>query len=156
MHTPLSIALAQLNPHLGNVRGNLDRLVAARAKAAENGAVIIVTPEMYLAGYPCDDLVLRSDFMDEMTAAIDELTALTEDGGPAIIVGAPHAEGGVIYNSVFVLDGGTLLSRRDKVNLPNTAFLMTNGILSLARCLAPLWSVAAAAFQSARIYGPLM
>ena len=101
MYPPLSIALAQLNPHLGNVRGNLDRLVNARAKAAENGAVIIVTPEMYLAGYPCDDLVLRSDFMDEMAAAIDELTALTEDGGPAIIVGAPHAEGGLIYNSVF-------------------------------------------------------
>ena len=119
MHPPLSIALAQLNPHLGNVRGNLDRLVNARAKAAENGAVMIVTPEMYLAGYPCDDLVLRSDFMDEMAAAIEELTALTEDGGPAIIVGAPHAEGGVIHNSVFVLDGGTLLGRRDKVNLPN-------------------------------------
>ena len=119
MHPPLSIALAQLNPHLGNVRGNLDRLVDARAKAAENGAVMIVTPEMYLVGYPCDDLVLRSDFMDEVAAAIDELTALTEDGGPAIIVGAPYAEGGVIYNSVFVLDGGTLLGRRDKVNLPN-------------------------------------
>ena len=119
MHPPLSIALAQLNPHLGNVRANLDRLADARAKAAQNGAAVIVTPEMYLAGYPCDDLVLRSDFMDEVAASIDELTALTKDGGPAIIVGAPYTEDGLIYNSVFVLDGGELIGRRDKVNLPN-------------------------------------
>jgi len=119
MPQPLSIALAQLNPHLGNVRDNLNKLIGARAKAAQHGAAMIVTPEMYLAGYPCDDLVLRRDFMDEMAAAIKELTVLTEDGGPAIIVGAPHSEGGAIFNSVFVLDSGTILGRRDKVNLPN-------------------------------------
>jgi NAD+ synthase len=119
MQTSISIAIAQLNPHLGNVRANLDRLIEARAKAAANGAAILVTPEMYLAGYPCDDLVLRSDFMDDIAVAIKELAALTADGGPAIIVGAPHAAGDLIYNSVFVLDDGRVLGRRDKVNLPN-------------------------------------
>ena len=119
MQTSISIAIAQLNPHLGNVRANLDRLIEARAKAAANGAAILVTPEMYLAGYPCDDLVLRSDFMDDIAVAIKELAALTADGGPAIIVGAPYAAGDLIYNSVFVLDDGRVLGRRDKVNLPN-------------------------------------
>ncbi|MEC8642599.1 MAG: nitrilase-related carbon-nitrogen hydrolase, partial [Pseudomonadota bacterium] len=61
-----SIALAQLNPHLGNIEANVARLLEARRQAASLGAEIIVTPEMYLSGYPCDDLVLRSDFMDEI------------------------------------------------------------------------------------------
>jgi len=123
MQTRLSITLAQLNPHLGNVAANLDRLKDARASAMANGADIIVTPEMYLAGYPCDDLVLRDDFMADIATGIDALAALTADGGPAIIVGAPYADHSSgkkeIFNSAFVLDEGRILGRRDKVNLPN-------------------------------------
>ena len=114
-----SIAIAQLNPHLGNIAANVARLLDARRGAAEAGAAIIVTPEMYLSGYPCDDLVLRSDFMAEVASGLEMLAATTSDGGPAIIVGAPHADGGVITNSVFVLDEGQIQARRDKVNLPN-------------------------------------
>ena len=113
-----AIALAQLNPHMGNIAANVDRLVEARAQAAKSGAQIIVAPEMYLSGYQCDDLVLRSDFMAEVTAGLDKLAALTADGGPAIIVGAPWAQDDRIYNSVFVLDDGAIKARRDKVGLP--------------------------------------
>ena len=119
MDKPLSIALAQLNPHLGNIAGNRDKLIEARRQASKSGAAIVVTPEMYLAGYPCDDLVLRTDFMAEIHQALLDLALLTSDGGPAIIVGAPHATNGAIYNSVFVLDDGRIIARRDKVNLPN-------------------------------------
>lgn len=114
-----SIAIAQLNPHLGNVTGNVAKLLEARESAAANGAGIIVTPEMYLSGYQCDDLVLRSDFMEDVAAGLKALAEATADGGPAIIVGAPHLEGGIITNSAFVLDSGTIQARRDKVNLPN-------------------------------------
>ena len=113
-----AIALAQLNPHMGNIAANVDRLVEARAQAAKGGAQIIVAPEMYLSGYQCDDLVLRSDFMAEVAAGLDKLAALTADGGPAIIVGAPWAQDDSIYNSVFVLDDGAIKARRDKVGLP--------------------------------------
>ena len=113
-----AIALAQLNPHMGNIAANVDRLVEARAQAAKSGAQIIVAPEMYLSGYQCDDLVLRSDFMAEVAAGLDKLAALTADGGPAIIVGAPWAQDDRIYNSVFVLDDGAIKARRDKVGLP--------------------------------------
>ena len=113
------IALAQLNAHLGNIEANISRLAGARAKAAANGAEIIVTPEMYLSGYPCDDLVLRDDFMNDIAAGIDQLASLTADGGPAIAVGAPIKDSGSIYNSVFVLDNGRQIARFDKVNLPN-------------------------------------
>ena len=120
---PISIALAQLNSHLGNIAANVECLIDAREKANAGGADIIVTPEMFLSGYPCDDLVLRSDFMHEVAAGIARLTQVTADGGAAIIVGAPYREqdGNVvrIYNSVFVLDDGKIIGRRDKVNLPN-------------------------------------
>jgi len=119
MTKPVLIALAQMNAHLGTVNANVSRLAEARAKSALQGAEIIVTPEMFLSGYPCDDLVLRNDFMADVAAGIDQLTELTSDGGPAIVVGAPAAIDGAIYNSVFVLDGGKQLARFDKVNLPN-------------------------------------
>ena len=119
MSSVSAIALAQLNPHLGNITANVARLLEARRSAADAGASIIVTPEMYLSGYPCDDLVLRSDFMGEVAAGLQTLAAATADGGPAIIVGAPHEEDGVITNAVFVLDEGEVRTRRDKVNLPN-------------------------------------
>ena len=119
MTNPVPIALAQLNAHLGNIDGNISRLAGARANAAANGAEIIVTPEMYLSGYPCDDLVLRDDFMNDVATGIDKLAALTSDGGPAIAVGAPTKDSGRIYNSVFVLDNGKQIARFDKVNLPN-------------------------------------
>ncbi len=119
MTNPVPIALAQLNAHLGNIDANISRLTGARVMAAANGAEIIVTPEMFLSGYPCDDLVLRNDFMNDVAVGIDKLAALTADGGPAIAVGAPAKDSGGIYNSVFVLDGGEQIARFDKVNLPN-------------------------------------
>ena len=119
MTKSFTIALAQLNPRLGDVAGNIDRLAKARVDATKNGAAVIVTPEMYLSGYPCDDLVLRDDFMRDVADGIERLATITADGGPAIIVGAPHAENGHIFNTVFVLDDGKKVAHRDKVNLPN-------------------------------------
>ena len=115
----LSIALAQLNAHLGDVSTNCQKLLQMRARAAAQGADIILTPEMFLAGYPADDLVLRADFMNRIEVAIHRLAEATADGGPAIIVGAPCQDKDVLYNSAFILDNGKIIARRDKVNLPN-------------------------------------
>ena len=115
----VSVALAQLNPHLGDVSANCQKLLQMRERAAAKGADIILTPEMFLAGYPADDLVLRADFMDRIEAAISRLAKATADGGPTIIVGTPCRDNGVLYNSAFILDGGKIVARRDKVNLPN-------------------------------------
>ena len=117
--TKLAIALAQLNAHVGHVSYNLKSFRQARERSAALGADIIVSPEMFLSGYPCDDLVLRDDFMTSIEQAIDSLIALSADSGPAIIIGAPYREAGKLYNSAFVIDKGALLARRDKVALPN-------------------------------------
>ena len=117
--TKLAIALAQLNAHVGHVSDNLAAFTAARERAASLGADVIVSPEMFLSGYPCDDLVLRTDFMEAIEDAISQLIRLSDDGGPAIIIGAPHREKGQLYNAAFVIDKGELIARRDKVALPN-------------------------------------
>lgn len=120
----LTIALAQANPHLGNIDYNVDKLLTMRERAAALGADCVVTPEMYLSGYPVDDLVLRDDFMQDIAQALTKLADITKDGGPALIVGAPHKEPGslynsVFYNSVFVLDEGEIKAVRHKTVLPN-------------------------------------
>ena len=117
--TKLAIALAQLNAHVGHVEDNLKRFIQARERSASLGADVIVSPEMFLTGYPCDDLVLRRDFMGLVEDAIQSLVEISRDGGPAIIVGAPHNRDGLLYNSAFIIDKGEVVGRRDKVALPN-------------------------------------
>ena len=121
MPTPdtLRLALAQLNPTVGDVAGNLALARAARAEAAAAGADVIVFTELFLAGYPPEDLVLRPSFQDACRRATEDLAADTADGGPAVIVGTPWVEGGAVYNAVAVLDGGRIEAVRYKVDLPN-------------------------------------
>ena len=117
--TELTIAVMQANPHLGNVKANFESLCQKRKRAAEMGADCLLTPEMYLAGYPADDLVLRQDFMSRIEKALQDIAELSADGGPAVIVGAPYRNAGRLFNSVFLIAEGAIQARRDKVNLPN-------------------------------------
>jgi NAD+ synthase len=112
------IALAQLNPTVGDVLGNLDKARAARAEAARLGADVVMFPEMFLAGYPPEDLVLKPAFQDSCRAACESLARETADGGPAVLIGLPWAEDG-LYNAYALLDEGTVAAVRFKVDLPN-------------------------------------
>lgn len=113
------IALAQLNPVMGDPAGNADRARAARAEAARAGADLILFPELFLSAYPPEDLVLKPAFQDACRRACDELAAETGDGGPAVLIGLPWVEGGKLYNAVALLDAGRVLQVRFKVDLPN-------------------------------------
>ena len=119
MARPLRIALAQLNPHEGQIDRNLARIRAARAEAAVMGADLVVTPEFSIAGYPPEDLVRKAAFVARCTAALEALAADTADGGPGLIVGGPWAEGAHIYNAAFLMDAGRITARRAKHELPN-------------------------------------
>jgi NAD+ synthase len=121
MATPdtLRIALAQLNPHEGQIHANLAQLRAARAQAAAMGADLLVTPEFSIAGYPPEDLVRKAAFVTDCEAALAELAADTADGGPGLVVGGPWRDRDAIYNAAFVMDGGAITARRAKHELPN-------------------------------------
>jgi NAD+ synthase len=119
MSAPLRIALAQCNPHEGQVDHNLRHIRLLRAEAAARGADLLVTPEFSIAGYPPEDLVRKSAFVDRCEAALNALAADTADGGPGVIVGGPWRDGGKIFNAAFVMDGGTITARRAKHELPN-------------------------------------
>jgi NAD+ synthase len=115
----LAIALAQLNPIVGDVSGNAEKVRAARKRAAADGADLIIFPELFIAGYPPEDLVLKPAFQAACRVEIENLARETADGGPAIILGAPWVEGGKLHNAVALLDGGAIAALRFKVDLPN-------------------------------------
>ncbi len=115
----LLIALAQANPTVGDVAGNVAKARAARARAATLGADLVLFPELFIAGYPPEDLVLKPSFQTACMAAVADLAADTADGGPAVLVGSPWAQDGRLYNAQALLDGGRVASLRYKVDLPN-------------------------------------
>ena len=115
----LAIAVAQLNPIVGDVAGNLERARAARAQAAREGADIVAFSELFIAGYPPEDLVLKPAFQAACRAAVETLARETGDGGPAVLMGTPWVEDGKLYNAYALLDHGVIEAIRFKVNLPN-------------------------------------
>src|ERR1700683_2026002 len=114
-----AITLAQLNSTVGDVAGNAAKARAAREKARADGADLLVFPELFISGYPPEDLVLKPAFQSACRAAVEELARETADGGPAVLIGSPWLDDGKLYNACALLDGGRIAAIRYKVNLPN-------------------------------------
>ena len=113
----LTIALAQLNASVGDLAGNADAILAARALVP--AADLLVTPELSIVGYPPEDLVLKPALVEAAKVQVERLAQATADGGPALLVGAPWAEDGVLYNAMLLLDGGRIAGITRKHDLPN-------------------------------------
>jgi NAD+ synthase len=122
MNTPaaqFTITLAQLNPTVGDVTGNAAKARAARVRARADGADLLVLSELFITGYPPEDLVLKPAFQSACRSAIEELARETADGGPAMLIGTPWVEDGKLYNAYALLDEGRIAAIRFKANLPN-------------------------------------
>jgi NAD+ synthase len=116
----LAIAVAQLNPTVGDLAGNAEKARAARADAQRDGADLVAFPELFIAGYPPEDLVLKPAFQAACRATIEELARATADDGPAMLIGTPWlADDGKLYNAYCLLDQGAIAALRLKVDLPN-------------------------------------
>ncbi len=116
MTSSLTVALAQLNPTVGAIDANLAK---ARETVARHASVdLVLFPELYIAGYPPEDLVLRPSFVAACKEAVEKLAAEFANG-PAILMGLPWREGDKLHNSVALLSGGRIETVRHKYDLPN-------------------------------------
>ena len=129
MSNKLKIALAQLSPLVGDVVRNVSKLIEIRSKLNDD-IDILVAPELYVSGYPIDDLVLREDFLKSVELGIENLVSISKDNKSSIIIGAPRKFNNSIRNSVFVIENGKILTIKDKYELPNTGVFDEQRIFS--------------------------
>src|SRR3954453_21927549 len=113
----LSIAFAQMNQRVGDLAGNAAAMLEMRRKA--EGADLLLCPELQLIGYPPEDLVLKPEFVRRAHECTDQLAPATTAPAPAILIGTPVAENGAVYNAMILADGGKVLARTLKRELPN-------------------------------------
>src|SRR5213596_2210600 len=119
MTKTFTITLAQLNPTVGDVTGNAAKARVALERAKADGADLVVLPELFICGYPPEDLVLKPAMQAACRAAVEELARETAGGGPAMLIGTPWVEDGKLYNACALLDEGRIAALRFKANLPN-------------------------------------
>jgi len=118
MTSRLTIAVAQLDPTVGDIAGNVAKLRRARAEGQRLGADLVIASELFVAGYPADDLVLKPSFVAACQAAARAFAEETKDG-PAVIFGTPWSQDGKRYNAAVLADGGKVAALRFKHELVN-------------------------------------
>lgn len=116
----LSIAIAQINPTVGDVAGNIALIEEFARDANAHGADLMVATELAVSGYPPEDLVLKPEFQNRIIEAVTNLaTKLDAEGLPAVLLGSPWKIDDKLYNAALLLDGGEVKHARLKHELPN-------------------------------------
>jgi NAD+ synthetase len=120
----MKIAIAQLNPIIGDLTGNAQAILKAAKKAADSGARLLLTPELSLCGYPPRDLLLMPSFVEGMATVLDKLAQDLPEN-LAVLVGAVQANtkvevtgGKPLFNSIALLEKGKIKQVFDKRLLP--------------------------------------
>jgi NAD+ synthase len=153
MTTHLKIALAQLNPTVGDLDGNIAKARTALAEARRLGADLVVLSELFVTGYPPEDLILKSAFVDAAKAALEAFAVEVTGDGPAMLIGAPWP--GTIagdprpHNAVALLEGGKIQALRFKADLPNY------GVFDEKRVFAPGPMPGPVSFRGVRLGLPI-
>ncbi len=102
---PLKISIAQINPVVGDLDGNAQKIIDLSTEVFESGAHLLVFPELALIGYPPEDLLLRKGFLAQVTDKIELIrTQLPEE--LSVLFGAPTLADGQLYNSAYLIENG--------------------------------------------------
>ncbi len=123
MSGAIKFALAQINPTVGDIAGNLAKIIAhCRVAHDELASDAVIFPELALCGYPPEDLLLRDDFMRQCAHGLAELLAFTKTRRAlTVMLGHPLAERGKVFNALSVLANGEVRACYRKRHLPNYA-----------------------------------
>lgn len=113
----MKLAIAQINCVLGDLAGNAAHILQYAEQAKQQGAQLLLTPELSLCGYPPEDLLLREGFYHACALALEKLAASVS--GIAVVVGHPHEQNGKRYNAASLLKDGAIAATYLKHELPN-------------------------------------
>jgi NAD+ synthase (glutamine-hydrolysing) len=112
------VALGQINVTVGDLAGNVDRMIEVAARASSAAADVVCFPELAVTGYPPEDLVLRPEFVDDNLSALEELARRAQEGC-AIMTGFVDRSAAGLHNAAALLRGGAVEARYHKIKLPN-------------------------------------
>ncbi len=115
---PIKIQIAQINPIVGDIKSNAEKIIALSIEANENGAHLVVFPELALTGYPPEDLLLRNGFIDQVKNEINILCELIPSN-IFVLFGAPSQIDKNLYNSAYLIHDNKIQNIYNKQELPN-------------------------------------
>ena len=115
----MKLFLAQLNNIVGDIEGNLNKAIDVLQDAKKLDSDLVIFSELFLSGYPPEDLVLKKSFVSACKNALDSLITYSEEKELGAIIGLPIYEKNKLFNAAAVIDKGQLIGFSKKVNLPN-------------------------------------
>ena len=115
----MKLFLAQINNIVGDIDGNLKRAIDILDQAEELNSDLVVFSELFLSGYPPEDLVLKKSFVEECRNALDTLINHSKAKKLGFIIGLPIYEKNNLFNAAAIVDEGKLIGFSKKINLPN-------------------------------------
>lgn len=137
MAAPLNLILAQINPTVGDIKGNADRILQIWEKYDEQNALAIF-PELALSGYPPEDLVLNHNFVHTLEEKVAEICEQSKELKAAAIIPTPWKENAHTYNTALLIQNGKILNITKKHDLPNYAVFDEKRVFKSAEYTDPI------------------